>query len=68
MAALWIFPSLDFSHLIYEGGTVLAVWTIGLGAFCKVKAWFLRLQSKSNTIAFVQKHVLEIPVPKIVYL
>lgn len=44
-----------------------AVWTIGSGAFYKVKAWFPGLQSESNTIAFVQKHALEIPVPKVVY-
>ena len=40
-------------NLIHEGGTASAVWTIGLGAFCKVKAWFPRLQSESDTIAFV---------------
>jgi hypothetical protein len=31
--------------LIHEGGTASAVWSIGSGAFCKVKVWFPGLQS-----------------------
>jgi hypothetical protein len=53
--------------LIHEGGTASAVWSIGSGAFCKVKVWFPGLQSENDTIAFVLKHAPEIPVPEVVY-
>lgn len=52
--------------LVHEGGTSAAVWSIGVNAFCKVKAWREGMELESKTIEFVRARALEIPVPEVI--
>ncbi|OAX85189.1 hypothetical protein ACJ72_00418 [Emergomyces africanus] len=54
-------------HLVHEGGSSSAVWAIGKSAFCKVKSWHPSMELEGETIAFVRKHVPQIPVPEVIY-
>ncbi|KAK2623871.1 hypothetical protein QTJ16_006505 [Diplocarpon rosae] len=53
--------------LVHEGGTTAAVWSIGVNAFCKVKAWREGMELESKTIEFVKEKVPEVPVPEVIY-
>ncbi|CZS91143.1 uncharacterized protein RAG0_01900 [Rhynchosporium agropyri] len=53
--------------LAHEAGTSAAVWSIGVDAFCKVKAWREGMELESKTIEFVRRRALEIPVPEVIH-
>ncbi|CZS94656.1 uncharacterized protein RCO7_06623 [Rhynchosporium graminicola] len=53
--------------LVHEAGTSAAVWSIGVDAFCKVKAWREGMELESKTIEFVRRRAPEIPVPEIIH-
>jgi len=53
--------------LVHEGGTSAAVWSIGVDAFCKVKAWCEGMELESKTIEFVRAQAPEVPVPQVIH-
>lgn len=52
---------------IHVGGSSAAVWQIGDNAFCKVHAWCEGLELEANTIRFVTRNALGVPVPEVIH-
>lgn len=53
--------------LVHEGGTLSAVWQIGLSAFCKVHPWNPHMESEAATIAFVKQAAPYVRTPNVIY-
>ncbi|KAG4438168.1 hypothetical protein IFR05_006336 [Cadophora sp. M221] len=53
--------------LVHEGVSSAAVWSIGVDAFCKVKAWREGMELESKTIEFVKEKASEVPVPEVIH-
>lgn len=60
-------PISNVVKLVHEGGTLSAVWQIGLSAFCKVHPWNPHMESEAATIAFVKQAAPYVRTPNVIY-